>query len=261
MKKTRKLRGAPSFAQRLRAGEYLLGTLVITPAPEIVETLAGAGLDWLFIDCEHGVIDASHFVSLLQAAGSCPCVVRIPGHDPAWIGRALDAGAAGIIAPQVDTAAQARAIVAAAKYPPRGTRGMGLSRAHGFGLRHADYLRRADDETAVIIQAESRTAVRNIAAIAAVPGIDAIFIGPNDLAASLGQLGRVDARPVVQAIDRVMSTCRRAGVQVGYFSVSAAGMGQALANGATLAAVGCETLLLIGAVRAMRDEMNALQRR
>jgi 2-dehydro-3-deoxyglucarate aldolase/4-hydroxy-2-oxoheptanedioate aldolase len=261
MKKSRKSRGAPSFARRLRAGEYLLGTIVICPAPEIVETLAGTGLDWLFIDCEHGVIDASHFVALMQAAGSCPCVVRIPGHDPAWIGRALDAGAAGIIAPRVNTAAQARAIVAAAKYPPRGTRGMGLSRAHGFGLRHADYLRHADAETAVIIQAESRTAVKNIAAIAAVPGIDAIFIGPNDLAASLGHLGNVDALPVVRAIDRIMSTCRRADKHVGYFSVTTAGMRHALASGATLAAVSCETLLLIGAVRAMRDEMNALRRR
>ena len=259
MKKSRKLVRPPSFAARLRAGELLLGTIVVTPSPEMVETLAGTGLDWLFIDCEHGVIDTSHLVSLLQAAGDCPCVVRIPGHDPAWIGRALDAGAAGIIAPRVDNAAQTQAIVAAAKYPPRGARGMGLSRAHGFGLRHADYLQHANDETAVIVQAETRAAVRNIASIAAVPDVDAIFIGPNDLAASLGHTGQLDAAPVARAIDRILVECRRARKQVGYFSVAPDGMRRAIHGGATLAAVGMDMLFLIDAVRGMRRHMDALR--
>lgn len=260
MKKTRKLPRPPCFAARLRAGEHLLGTIVTTPAPELVELLAGTGLDWLFLDCEHGTLTLADFVPLLQAAAPCPCVIRIPGHDPAWISRALDAGAAGIIVPRVDTAAQARAIVAAAKYPPRGKRGLGLSRAHGFGLRAADYLQHANDETAVIVQAESGAAVRNIGAIAAVSGVDCVFIGPNDLAASLGHTGSLDAAPVTRAADRILAACQRRKKQAGYFAGSAAGMGRALAGGATLLAVGTDTLLLRGAALAMRAEMAALGR-
>lgn len=261
MKKSGKSPRPPCFATRLRAGEPLLGTLVTIPAPEMVELLAGTGLDWLFIDCEHGAISLSHFVPLLQAAAPCPCVIRIPGHDAAWISRALDAGAAGIIVPRVDTAAQARAIVSAAKYPPRGSRGMGLSRAHGFGLRHADTLRHANDETAVIVQAETAAGVRNIRAIASVPGVDAVLVGPNDLAASLGHTGNTDAAPVQRAVDRVLTACRGAGKRSGYFSVQPAGMTRAIAGGVTLAAVGMDCLFLLDGVQSMRGEMAAQARR
>lgn len=259
MKKTRKSPRPPTFAGRLRAGEPLLGTIVITPSPEIVETLAGSGLQWLFLDCEHGVIEPSHFVALFQAAGTCPCVVRVPGHDATWIGKALDAGAAGIIVPRVDTVAQARAVVAAARYPPVGRRGMGLSRAHGYGSRHADYMQHANEETAVIVQVESAAALRNVEAIAAVPGVDCLFIGPNDLAASLGFMGNLNAAPVTRAIDRILGACRRLHKPVGYFAVGSAGMARAIEGGATLAAVGNETLLLLGAVHALRAEMAALR--
>lgn len=261
MKKTRNPPRPPCFATRLRAGELLLGTIVTVPSPQLVELLAGAGLDWLFLDGEHGNVSLPDFVPLLQAAGTCPCVIRVPAHDPVWIGRALDAGAAGIIAPRVDTAAQARAVVRAAKYPPHGARGMGLARAHGHGLRHADHVQHANRETAVIVQAETAAGVRNIAAICAVPGVDAVLIGPNDLAASLGHPGRLDAAPVTRAIDRVLAACRRAGKPGGYFAVQPSGMSAALAGGATLAAVGMDTLFLLDAVRAMRAGMTAQARR
>lgn len=257
MKKTRKSPRPPCFATRLRAGDLLVGSIVTMPAPQLVELLAGAGLDWLFLDGEHGNVSLPDFVPLLQAAGTCPCVIRVPAHDPVWIGRALDAGAAGVIVPRVDNAQQARAVVRAAKYPPDGARGMGLARAHGHGLRHADYVRHANVETAVIVQAESAAAVRNIDAICAVPGVDAVLIGPNDLAASLGHPGRLDAAPVTRAIDRVLAACRRARKPAGYFAAQPAGMATALAGGATLAAVGMDTLFLIDAVQALRTAMSA----
>lgn len=256
MKKSRNLRKPGTFARRVRDGELLIGTIVGSAAPEVIEVLAGSGLDWLFIDGEHGSFGVGDLAPILRAAGACPCLVRIPGHDPAWVARALDAGAAGIIAPRVDDAEQAAAIISAAKYPPAGRRGVGLGRAHGFGLRFTEYLGRANGEILVILQAESRAAVENIDAIITVPGVDAIFIGPYDLSASLGCTGEVDSPSVTAAVDRVMGACRRAKKRVGYFSGNVAGVQQAIRKGATLPVVGTESLLLIGAVRTMLGELN-----
>ncbi len=255
MKKTRKLLKSRSFAQRLRAGEQLIGTIIGSPAPAVVEVLAGSGLDWLFIDGEHGTLDSADLIAILQGAGNCPCVVRTPSHDPVWIARALDAGAAGIIVPRVDDAQQAATIVAHAKYPPAGRRGLGLARAHGYGLRFKEYLANANRETVIIVQAESQLAVDNIAAIAKVPGVDAIFIGPYDLSASLGCTGDIGAAIVSAAVDKIMKACRRAGKQVGYFSGNVAGVRRAMKQGATLPVVGTESLLLLGAARNMLAEL------
>ncbi|MBI1732184.1 MAG: 2,4-dihydroxyhept-2-ene-1,7-dioic acid aldolase [Gammaproteobacteria bacterium] len=260
MKKSRKLRRTAGFAQRVRAGDCLIGTIVGCASIEVIETLAGTGLDWLFIDGEHGAIGLSDLTPILQAAGTCPCLIRIPGQDTVWIQRVLDAGAAGIIAPRVDDAGQAAAIVAAAKYPPQGRRGVGLARAHGFGLRFRPYLDRANTDTLVVIQAESRAAVENIDSIVAVPGVDAIFIGPYDLSASLGCTGEVHSRVVKDAVDRIMRACRRAGKVVGYFSGDAAGAKRVLSRGATLPVIGTDSLLLIGAVRAVLDQFKAMRR-
>ena len=255
MKKSRILRKPTSFARRLRVGEQLIGTIIGSPAPAVVEVLAGSGVDWLFIDGEHGALDSADLITILQAAGSCPCVVRVPSHDPVWIARALDAGAAGIIVPRVDSAEQATEIVANAKYPPRGRRGLGLARAHGFGLRFDEYLNSANQETVIIIQAESRIAVENIDAIAAVAGIDGILIGPNDLSASLGCTGEIGSPTVTAAVDRIMRACRRAGKQVGYYSGNVAGIRRVIKKGVTLPVVGTETLLLLGAARNMLTEL------
>jgi 2-keto-3-deoxy-L-rhamnonate aldolase RhmA len=136
-------------------------------------------------------------------------VVRLSRGDEVSIKRALDAGAAGIIVPQVNSAAQARLVVSYAKFPPDGSRGVGLSRASMYGLEFDSYLARANEESAVIVQAEHIDAVDNIDEICAVAGVDAVFVGPYDLSGSLNRLGRVHEPEVVAAVERVRDACRR----------------------------------------------------
>ena len=145
-----------SFRQRLLAHETLIGPLVATSSTEIVELLASLDFDWLFLDAEHGAYGPEQIPALLQAAGDCPCLVRIPGPDEAWVKKVLDAGAAGIIVPQISTIEQAQSVINYSKYPPLGKRGVGLGRAHGYGKDFADYLANANDQTIIVLQAETR---------------------------------------------------------------------------------------------------------
>src|SRR5262249_5083042 len=154
------------------------------------------------------------------AGAAMPCVVRLPVAAEVPIKKALDVGAAGIIAPQVNSAVQAEQIVRLAKYAPAGARGVGIGRAHRYGLKLREYIADANQRTAVIVQAEHIDAVRNIESIVGVEGIDAVLIGPYDLSASLGRLGQVDHPDVVQAIDRVTEVCLQNGVRLGIFGVS-----------------------------------------
>jgi 2-keto-3-deoxy-L-rhamnonate aldolase RhmA len=237
-------RNKPSFAERLRRGDLLLGTLVSLPSPEITEILACAGFDWLFIDAEHGAFNPQQAQSMLQAAGECPCVIRVPSDDEVWIKKALDIGAAGIIVPQVHTADQARRIVRACKYSPAGTRGVGIGRAHRYGMEFEHYIKNANRQTAVILQAESKQAVDNIAEIAAVKGVDAIFIGPYDLSASLNRIGRLKDMKVTRAIDSIVKNCKAEGIKLGYFGVSAEAVKPCIRKGFTLITAGVDTLFV-----------------
>ena len=148
-----------NFRLRLRRGDRLIGTIVAIESPEVVEVLAGAGFDWLFIDAEHSPLSPQGVQRMVMAAGELPCVVRVPANNEAWIKHVLDAGAAGIIVPLVNTAADAALAVQRAKYPPQGVRGVGPSRALGYGYGIADYVARANADTAVIVQAEHTHAV------------------------------------------------------------------------------------------------------
>lgn len=249
---------SPEFAKKLRHGDTLIGTLVSLHNTDIVELLAACGYDWLFIDAEHGPFMPGDTGPLLQAAGTCPCLVRIPAADPAWIKKALDVGAAGIIVPQVNDAAQARDMIAAAKYSPRGRRGVGLGRAHCYGREFESYLGRANTDTVVVLQAESREAIDNIDAIAAIEGVDAILIGPYDLSASLGHIGEVTHPEVRAAIDTVAAACKAAGTRLGIFGISADAVRPYMESGFTLITVGVDSLFLgqaaAGALTALRED-------
>jgi 2-keto-3-deoxy-L-rhamnonate aldolase RhmA len=239
-----------SFAERLRRGDTLIGTLVSLPCPPVVELLAATGYDWLFLDAEHGPFMPGEAQSLLQAAGDCPCLIRVPASDDVWIKKALDIGAAGIIVPQVHTPEQASAVVRSAKYSPQGSRGVGLGRAHRYGLRFEEYLRAANRDSVIVIQAESRAAVDNIGQIAATPGIDAILIGPYDLSASLGHIGEVAHSEVKDAISSIRAACINAGVRLGIFGVNPDAVLPYMQNGFTLITAGVDTLLLHQAAAA-----------
>ena len=167
-----------NFRQRLKSGETLLGTMVTLPTAATAEILADIGYDWLFLDAEHGSLEYSDIQGILQAVGDrVACVVRLPAATEVPIKKVLDLGAAGIIAPQVNTVEQAQDVVRYARYSPEGTRGVGLGRAHGYGMRFAEYLETANDHVAVLVQAEHIEAVENIESIVRVEGSMASCLG------------------------------------------------------------------------------------
>jgi 2-keto-3-deoxy-L-rhamnonate aldolase RhmA len=212
--------------------------------PPVAELLAEVGFDWLFVDAEHAPFGTSHMQALMQAAGATPCVVRLAAGEDLHVKRALDIGAAGVIAPQVNSADHAGRIVQAAKYAPVGQRGLGSARAHRYGLKVREYMESANEDTAVIVQAEHEDAVRRIRDIVRVPGVDGVLIGPYDLSASLGLPGKVDHPVVRDAIARVRTACLDAGIPIGIFGLDAAAVKPYIEQGFTMIVVGVDTVLL-----------------
>jgi 2-dehydro-3-deoxyglucarate aldolase/4-hydroxy-2-oxoheptanedioate aldolase len=242
---------------RLLQGDLLVGTIVTLPAPEVSEILACAGFDWLFVDVEHTPMGFRDAQVLLQAAGpACPCLVRVPAGEEVWIKKALDIGASGVIVPQVHSAEHAGRIVDLCKYPPEGLRGVGVARAQGYGSHLNEYIANANEQLAVVIQAESAEAVSNMDSIVKVPGVDAIFIGPYDLSSSLGKPGAVTDPEVTAAIAAVRDSCLNAGVALGAFGVDAKAAQPFIEQGFTLIAAGMDTLFLSSAAR---DVLSGLQ--
>jgi 2-dehydro-3-deoxyglucarate aldolase len=246
------------FRARLRRREKLLGTMVTLASGASAEVLGSLGFDWLFVDGEHGPLEARELTEILQAVGDkTACIVRVPEAAEVPIKRALDLGAHGIIVPQVNTAEQAADVVRWARYAPEGSRGVGLARAHGYGLKFREYLSAANREIAVVVQAEHVRAVDNIDAIVRVPGVDAVLLGPYDLSASLGKLGKIDDPAVVAAIDRVTEACQAVGVPLGYFGVTAAAVRPYVARGYSLIVAGVDTLYLANGANALLAELRA----
>ncbi len=233
------------FVKRLRSGEILNGTLVSLPSAEICELLSHVGYDWLFIDAEHGAFNPQQAQGMLQAASPTPCVIRVPVGEAIWIKKALDIGAAGIIVPQVHTVEQAEEIIRHCKYAPVGDRGIGIGRAHKYGIEFEHYLKNANEETAVILQAESKAAIDNIDQIVKLEGLDAILVGPYDLSASLGKPGEINDPIVQDAINTVIKSCKNAGVSMGFFGVSAEAVLPYKEKGFTLLTVGVDAGFII----------------
>jgi len=245
-----------TFRKQLLGGEKLIGTMLSLTTPAVAEILASTGIDWLFIDAEHGAFDTVDIQSVLQAAGrQVPCIVRVEAAAEVPIKKALDVGAAGIIVPSVNSAEQAEQIVEYARFSPAGSRGVGLARAHGYGKTFREYLDTANDQIALIVQAEHFKAVENIEKIVKVQGLDAVLIGPYDLSASLGKMGQFDDRQFVEAIDHVTETCLAAKVPLGIFGVSPAAVRPFIERGYTLIVVGVDTMLLANATEDMLAEL------
>jgi 2-dehydro-3-deoxyglucarate aldolase len=250
----------PSFRARLRAGERLIAPLVTLNSPAAAELFSEVGFDWLFIDAEHSPLDTAQMQALLQAAGATPCVIRLSASDDLHVKKALDIGAAGIIAPQINSAEHARRIVQAAKYAPVGQRGLGIARAHRYGLRVREYMQAANDETAVIVQAEHRDAVAQIHEIVRVDGVDGVLIGPYDLSASLGRPGAVDHPEVRDAIGRVRDACLEAKIPIGIFGITADAVKPYIEQGFTMIVAGVDTVLLAHASSTLLTAVRAIQR-
>lgn len=205
---------------KIKRGEYPLMTFMAIPSLRMAQIIALTGVDGIIIDCEHGNIgdDSMHnAVAAISALGVSPIIrIRGPAHD--IIKRALDTGAHGIMVPQINNAEEARQIVQSSKFPPQGVRGQGSAfPAIGHGLTTPEYMMSANQTILTMIQIETRAGVENVDAIAAVPGVDMVFIGPNDLAQSL--LGYVPARgdehEFNTAVDKIIEAGRKHGKWVG----------------------------------------------
>jgi 4-hydroxy-2-oxoheptanedioate aldolase len=210
--------GIVDLHDRLRAGETLFGTFVGLGSPVATELVARAGFDWLIIDLEHGVGTESELVGQLHAVGATrtAALVRPQSGERLRIGRALDLGAHGIMVPRIDRPDQAREAVSWMHYPPDGSRGLALStRGAGLGeLGHAD-VQAINRRILGIIQVESPSAVEHAAEIAAIEGVDVLFVGPTDLSHSLGIPGRFDDPVYLDALRHVATTAEVAGKAAG----------------------------------------------
>jgi 4-hydroxy-2-oxoheptanedioate aldolase len=219
------------------------------------EMCAGAGFDWLLLDGEHAPNDVPLLMSQLQAVAAHPAshpIVRPVIGDAALIKQLLDIGAQTLLVPMIETAEQAAATVAAMHYPPRGIRGVGaaLARASGWG-KTSDYLKTASDELCLLLQIETVKGLENLDAIAQTPGVDGIFIGPADLAASLGHLGQ-PAHPEVQAaIEQAVARLKELGVPSGILVADEALARKYLSLGVTFVAVGIDVMILSKGLAAL----------
>ena len=208
-----------SLRQRMLAGETLIVSWINSGSPIVAELMAACGFDFLCVDVEHSAVDLPQTQQLFQAIRSgwpdCAAIVRLHGVDYAFVKRYLDAGARGVVAPLVRTREEAVMLVQAAKYPPMGLRGVGFCRANSYGLRLADEFARANEEVFLAVQIEHIDSVLNIDAILSVPGIDAVFIGPYDLTASMGITAQFEHRDYLAARATILDACRRHSVVAG----------------------------------------------
>lgn len=200
--------------ERIRRGQPSLATWIQSGAATFAEIASLSGIDALVLDHEHGLGELQSAIDGLRAASAAPatCLVRVPSCDPVYLRRLVDAGVEGVIVPMVESAAEARAIVDACLFPPRGRRGnaAAITRSSSFG-HVPDYLARADDNLLISVQIETAKAVENVASIASVEGIDLIFVGPNDLSGSVGVPGQTDHPDVERLIRQIEAAARASG--------------------------------------------------
>ena len=225
--------------------------------------MAQAGFDWLAIDMEHGVVGVESVQTLCQAMSGTPTVplVRVPWNDQVIIKQVLDTGVQGLIIPQVRTAAEARAAIAAAQYPPAGIRGIGCQRAAGYGAWVHEYLQKSNDNLVIVVQIEHVQAVENLSEILAVKGIDAILIGANDLSASMGLLGQPTHPEVVKVIEKIHATARAAGVPPGIIAASPDDANRRIAEGYKFIGIGLDVGFLSTVCRDICDKIQGIRER
>jgi 4-hydroxy-2-oxoheptanedioate aldolase len=246
------------FKTALAARRPQVGLWLSMADPYLAEVSATAGFDWLLIDGEHAPNDVRSTLAALQAVApyrAQPVVRAVAGEVP-LVKQLLDIGAHNLLIPMVDTAEQARAMVSATRYPPLGIRGVGsaVGRASRWSAR-TDYLDAADDEVCLLVQAETVTALGNLEAICAVEGVDGVFIGPADLAASMGHRGKPGHSEVQAAIEKAMKTIIASGKAAGTLTSDPALARRYLALGCTFVAVGVDVLVYANAARRLAADL------
>jgi 4-hydroxy-2-oxoheptanedioate aldolase len=241
-------RTAARWREALAGERPPIGMWVVSGSPVVAEICAGSGVDWLLIDSEHAPNDLRSILAQLHAVAPYPVtpVVRPPVGDPVLIKQLLDLGVEVLLIPMVESAAQARALVAATRYPPDGIRGVGsaLARASRWN-RVGGYLKGATETVSLLVQIESAAGLEALPEIAAVEGVDGIFLGPADLAASLGHLGEQTHPEVTVAVEDAIKAITAAGKPAGVNAFPRDLADRYLAAGARFVLVGADVTLLV----------------
>jgi len=240
------------FKQALAAGHVQIGLWTSFADAYAIEIVASTGYDWLLIDGEHGPNDLRSVLAQLQAVAAYPThpVVRLPVGDPVLIKQYLDIGAQSLLIPMVESGEQARQLVAATRYAPQGMRGVASARASRWG-GIPDYFARASETVCLLLQVETVKGLDRLDEILAVDGVDGVFIGPSDLAASLGYLGNPTHPEVVSAIETAIARIVQAGKSAGILSTDNAMAHAYIERGVTFCAVGVDTIMLAQACRTL----------
>jgi len=243
------------FKAKLREKGHQLGIWNTVGGNTVPDMLGGAGFDWVLIDCEHAAIETIEVLPALQAIAANPSVsaiVRPADNDATLFKRLLDMGAQSLLVPYVQTADEAAAAVSAMRYGPHGVRGMaGMTRATRYG-KVDDYFTTAYDELCLVVQVETVLGLENLEAIAQTDGVDAVFIGPADLSASMGLPGQMTHPDVVAAINNAIDRLMAIDVPVGLMALDPVAAKAFIARGVNFAAVGVDLVLLADAVEALR---------
>ena len=250
---------ATTFKDKVGDGALCLGAWLTMQSPQVAEAMASCGFDWICVDVEHTPLDEAAVLLAFMAAerhGAAP-VARLPAADPYLARRLLDAGAQGLIVPVVEDAGRFRAFADHCLYPPRGRRGLGLSRANLWGDRFDDYV--GGFEPVLVAQVETRKGVADIDEIAALDVVDAVFLGPYDLSADLGRPGDFETSDFKGAVAAVRSACERHGKAAGFHQVAphVAALRERIAEGYTLLAFGTDVVAMRHAfadIRGLTDE-------
>ena len=242
------------FKAALQADKRLYGMFLGIPNTSVAELCAGAGFDWLIIDGEHSPFDLQSIMAHLQAIAAYPvsAIVRPVEGQTAIIKQMLDLGAQSLLIPMVDTPEQAKELVRACRYPPEGIRGVGtaVSRAAKWN-RIPDYLHKANEEVCLIVQIETELGLKNVKDIAAVDGVDAVFIGPADLSAAIGYVGQQDHPKVVETICETIGSINAAGKAAGLLAVKKELIQKYSDAGAKFIGVGVDTAVFSNATKQL----------
>jgi 4-hydroxy-2-oxoheptanedioate aldolase len=243
----------------LAAGKPTVGTFVGAASAVTAEVCAAAGADWVLLDLEHGAGGEEQVGPVVVAAGAygVPTVVRVESAERIRLGRVLDQGAAGVMLPRLDTAAEVAAALRHLRYPPDGDRGVATyNRACRFGLDPAA-LDRANTEVLAVVQIESVRAVEQVTEIAGLDGVDVLFVGPRDLGHDLGVPGDINAPSYLEALDQVRSAAQQFGKSCGLLVPNGAAAAEKRAQGWTFVAVGSDSTLLATAPTAELDRVRS----
>lgn len=245
------------FLKKMAAQPATYGIWNNFPDPLIAELLAGSGYDWIVIDAEHGPFELADIIAQLQAMAAYDVapLVRPPSDDPVFIKRLLDIGVQNFLVPMVNSADQAARLVKTLRYPPAGNRGIGsaLGRVTQWG-RIENYLLNANENLCLIVQVETGSAYEQLDEILAVTGVDGVFFGPSDLAASLGFIGQEEHPRVLQMVEKGLQRIREAGKIAGAISLSIDTARQFEKWGANMIGVGADTLLFARAARQLAGQ-------